>query len=168
MRAAVDASCDSDLNEAKTQNPVSRLQLRLKAQVRHSHSQPASKFGRGSVPSRGALESQIPNVAFQERRCEVESRLIVPADRPSFSLFGDPDSVRPTDRLAARSAAKQNLSLFGSEDPTDRPSFIARGGSETFSRRFSLFYPTDRPSSDRPHRIGAPDRPTLPQAELGR
>ena len=68
MRAADDASCDSDLNEAKTQNPVSRLQLRLKAQVRHSHSQPASKFGRGSVPSRGALESQIPNVAFQEIR----------------------------------------------------------------------------------------------------
>ena len=124
--------------------------------------------GSTSAPVRRSATHTEAVLRLSTRRCEVESGLIVPADRPSFSLFGDPDSVRPTDRLAARSAAKQNLSLFGSEDPTDRPSFIARGGSETFSRRFSLFYPTDRPSSDRPHRIGAPDRPTLPQAELGR
>ena len=85
MRAADDASCDSDLNEAKTQNPVSRLQLRLKAQVRHSHSQPASKFGRGSVPSRGALESQIPNVAFQEIRVYRRSALNVMRVQPQRS-----------------------------------------------------------------------------------
>ena len=52
-------------------------------------------------------------------RCEVESRLNVPADRPSFSLFGDPDSVRPTDRLAARSAATKNLGRDAR--PTDPP-----------------------------------------------
>ena len=59
------------------------------------------------------------------------------------------DSVRPTDRPAARSAAEQILSFFGSEDPTDRPYFTARGGSEAV---FQAFQPS------------LPDRPTLSTA----
>ena len=74
----------------------------------------------------------------QMGRCEVESGLNVPTDRPSFSLFGDPDSVRPTDRFAARSAAKKNLGRAAR--PTDPP---GRPGA----RRAESEHPTDRPAA---------------------
>ena len=61
------------------------------------------------------------------------------------------DLVRPTDRPAARSAAEQILSFFGSEDPTDRPSFTARGGSEAVSQAFQQILP-DRPTLPSPTR----------------
>ena len=78
------------------------------------------------------------------RRREVLSLLNIPADRPSFSDFCDPDSVRPTARPAARSAAKQ---IWGSGVPTDRP---------------------DRPARGSEGRVGsAPDRPTLFEREEG-
>ena len=75
------------------------------------------------------------------------------------------DSVRPTDRPAARSAAEQILSFFGSEDPTDRPSFTARGGSEAVFQAFQPILP-DRPTLPRPTRRSPagsdlpPDRPS--------
>ena len=83
--------------------------------------------------------------------CEVESALCVSPDRPAILKSRVSDSVRPTDRPAARSAAEQILSFFGSEDPTDRPSFTARGGSEAVSQAFQQILP-DRPTLPSPTR----------------
>ena len=68
LHKVVDTSCDPDLDRAKPQNPVSGLRLRLPTRVRPYRSQPASKSGRGFVPSRGSCRIEIPKGEVREYR----------------------------------------------------------------------------------------------------
>ena len=70
----------------------------------------------------GHTRGRRPSVASAFWRCQVESTLCVRTDRPAILKSRVSDSARPTDRPAARSAAKQ---IWGSEHPTDRPSLQA-------------------------------------------
>ena len=63
-----------------------------------------------------------PSIDGSPRRRQVESELCRTPDGPTILKSRVSDSARPTDRPAARSAAKQ---IWGSEHPTDRPSLQA-------------------------------------------
>ena len=98
---------------------------------------------------------------ISQRECEVESELCVRTDRPIFLKSRVSDSARPTDRPAARSAARKILGR--NTRPTDplgpRPS-----RSEAIFINYVAFRllagRNDRPTDPTPTDSGQSDLPT--------
>ena len=103
-------------------------------------------------------------------RREVKSALCVSTDRPTIMKFRVSDSAHPTDRPAARSAAKQILGR--NTRPTDPlgPRQSRSGATFGHFRGFpppcGSERPTDRPESDQLRPVGSSDRPTHSEAVL--
>ena len=121
-------------------------------------------------PTAVRMDNIMRLYAYKLRRREVKSALCVSTDRPTKMKFRVSDSAHPTDRPAARSAAKQILGR--NTRPTDPlgPRQSRSGATFGHFRGFpppcGSERPTDRPESDQLRPVGSSDRPTHSEAVL--
>ena len=105
-----------------------------------------------------------PSARVSHGRRQVESTLCVRTDRPIFLKSRVSDSARPTDRPAARSAARKILGR--NTRPTDPLGPRPSRSEAIFNQLCGISppcgseRPTDRPDSDRLRPVGPSDRPT--------